>query len=96
MAIVYGEGLNDLGFEDWLIPRVGYTSGGWGRGNWYISRAIGYEGDGDLKVEYLHKDLTWHCFCGAENFWDDEEGAQEALDSLDSLQFIKEEEMMIC
>ena len=43
---------------------------GKGSPGWYVCREHPeYDEYGDRKENYLHKDNTFHNFCGKENFW---------------------------
>jgi hypothetical protein len=67
---------------------------GKGSPGWYVCREHPeYDEYGDRKENYLHKDNTFHNFCGKENFWSTPEAAKVAIDILqDSIVFITKEE----
>lgn len=84
--------LDKLGFDRWNIPRIGYSAGDGSRGKWYVSKAVGWNEEvDDLEIQYLHKDFTWHSYCGADNFFETKEEVEMAILKADG--FLSPEEM---
>lgn len=61
----------------------GYIIGRGSPGYYVCKDEKNYDIDGETIEQYLHKDFTFHRYCGAENFYDTPEIAKEAIDTLE-------------